>query len=755
MIAEGLAYAALVFGILFFTYAIRYYVALSTVAVNLFKGGQENNTSMRNGGGHNNYKIRVSGTAEDNVRGNNNKVERGGKNDARPPLISIHIPLYNEEKVVDRLMEALTTLDYPSYEVIVVDDSTDSTTEKLKKWSNHPRVKIIHRESRQGFKGGALNIALKHMDQDARYVVVFDADFIPPKDILWRFLQEFENSVGGRDGFKAWKRKNTIVAVQGYQWHVLNASENWITKAVTAEYAGNYLVERFYLENLPGVKMIAGSVFMIRADILRRYGWRESLTEDWDLTIRLYRDGYKISYTPFVAAPAECPSTIISLMRQRARWAEVHTYTVKKYFREIIRSRFLSRREKLEFLYLTPYYLNSFFFIIGTLCWLIAELLHAKIPFWTSVFGWSLVFTNLIAVPLVNLTGLFLEYRAFRHWTGALGFIPLMHILALTQAVASLKGLFEKKESAWFRTLKTGRITELNIFYHLRRFLRREKKRKKIEKKIWTILIILPLMLAIARLIQIDTTGSILQNHTIFTPSIILLIIITCLSIYYRRKTTSVKPIIVKIIALATVAMLILTLNTTIPTQADVPQETLYFHPKAGEYPDEKPGSLSTTPPKGDQQPLDSSKTYWWKSNKTYEFQDDDDGIWVFHFYGEITPPQASCNVTGEIMVGHGETYYSVGGYEIINLNDVFYERKDIEVTFDQTIQQFCQETDCHIIFTMSIKCNQQYAELHLHTGFKKRYTRLEIPENLLLLLIPILLILSKRLNLKSQSRSV
>ncbi|MEN2974731.1 MAG: glycosyltransferase family 2 protein, partial [Candidatus Caldarchaeales archaeon] len=391
MIAEILAYSGLAFGILFFTYAIRHYAALINIAISLFRSSSLRNNNVRNynGGTINGIRLRIA----------DDKITNGGRVDRSPPMISIHIPLYNEEKVVDRLMEALTSIDYPNYEVIVVDDSTDSTIEKLKKWNNHPKVKIIHRDNRRGFKGGALNEALKNMNDEARYVVVFDADFIPPRDILWRFLEIFENNGNGY-GIESWEKKD-VVAVQGYQWHVLNASENWITKAVTAEYAGNYLVERVYMENLPGLKMVAGSVFMVRADILKRYGWRESLTEDWDLTLRFYRDGYKVLYTPLIAAPAECPSTLTALMRQRSRWSEGHTFAVKKYFREILQSRFLSLREKLEFLYLTQYYLNSLFFIIGTFSWLLAEFLGARIPFWTSLFGWSLLLTNLMSLPLV------------------------------------------------------------------------------------------------------------------------------------------------------------------------------------------------------------------------------------------------------------------------------------------------------------------------------------------------------------------
>lgn len=231
-------------------------------------------------------------------------------------MVSIRVALYNEERVAARLMDALLSLDYPKYEVIIVDDSTDSTPNILKRYKKDPRVKIIHRKNRSGFKAGALREALKVMSDEAKYVVVFDADFIPPKDIIQRSLSEFGNGydnshLNGKNLCKMLDKlysSRDIVAVQGYQWHVLNASENWITKVVSTEYAGNYLVERFFVNDLmQGVRMISGSVFMIRADILRQYGWRDSLTEDWDLTLRLYRDGYKVRYTQLAAAPVECP----------------------------------------------------------------------------------------------------------------------------------------------------------------------------------------------------------------------------------------------------------------------------------------------------------------------------------------------------------------------------------------------------------------------------------------------------------------
>ena len=68
-------------------------------------------------------------------------------------------------------------------------------------------------------------------------------------------------------------RRREIAAVQGYQLHTLNISENWITRGVRAEYSGNYVVERTFQEVFGTMKMIAGSVFMLKADVLRKHDY--------------------------------------------------------------------------------------------------------------------------------------------------------------------------------------------------------------------------------------------------------------------------------------------------------------------------------------------------------------------------------------------------------------------------------------------------------------------------------------------------
>ncbi len=451
------AVVGLACGVFFFAYAVKYYVSVALILLingenGLLNGGNNlHDKSQRNGLLRGLRK--VLGNGIDNAFANGYHL--------RPevqPFVSVHLPLYNEKEVVDRLLVACTSLDYEKYEIVVADDSTDETTDILERWADDPRVKISHRQDRKGFKGGALQAAVRCMDPRTEFVVVFDADFIPPPDIISQFLAYFYT--GNGEGVQLADER--VAVVQGYQWHMLNAGENWITRGIRVEFSGSYVVERPSQELLGGMKMISGSVFMIRADVLREHGWGTSITEDWELTLRLYLDGYKVLYTPFIQAPAECVSNFRQLTRQRMRWAEGHTHNVKKHFGKTLRSRNISRREKAEFLYYAPYYLQSIFFILGTSSWFVSELVvRCYVPYWTALLGWCLVFSNLFSLVLMNLSGLFWERGVRRSWAGIFSFLVLSNLLVSFQAYAALKGLLEKDEGGWHRTPKTGRITEI------------------------------------------------------------------------------------------------------------------------------------------------------------------------------------------------------------------------------------------------------------------------------------------------------
>jgi hypothetical protein len=142
------------------------------------------------------------------------------------------------------------------------------------------------------------------------------------------------------------------------------------------------------------------------------------------------------------------------------RWAEGHTYAVRRYFWRVVLSTRMTLAEKLEFLYFAPYYLQSLFFILGTALWIISEVYRRHPPFWTPALGWSLVVSNLFAIPLMGLAGVFLEGDLREDYQGVLSFIAVSYLVAPYQAYAALKGLLEKEEGTWIRTLKTGYITD-------------------------------------------------------------------------------------------------------------------------------------------------------------------------------------------------------------------------------------------------------------------------------------------------------
>jgi cellulose synthase/poly-beta-1,6-N-acetylglucosamine synthase-like glycosyltransferase len=459
-IAYGLAFAGLLLGGLFFAYAVKYY--LSTVLIlltALLPTGYRHRAARDRVGNERQHPSGLSGISRSsNGNGNGYHVDLGYK-----PFVSVHVAAYNEKRVIERLLTSLDQLDYPAYEVVVVDDSNDESVQILQRWTDRPKFKILHRTSRAGFKGGALNEALKLMDPRTEYVVVFDADSMPFPDSIDRFLPYFYEFGEGRP-----TRREGVAAVQSYQWHVLNKSESWLTEAVRAEYAGSYMVERPFQDAIGSLKMVAGTAYMIRADLLRGVGWGTSITEDWELTLKLYARGYKIAYTPWAETPAECVATFPRLARQRMRWAEGHTHNVRKYFWPIMLSPFVAPLEKLEFAYLTTYYLQAALFVVGSVSWLLAELVfNTHVPGWTAVLGWSLLFSNIFALPLMNLGGLILEEAPGRDLQGVLGALVLSFALVPFQGWAALKGLIRKDEGPWFRTPKTGHITD--EVHHLRR----------------------------------------------------------------------------------------------------------------------------------------------------------------------------------------------------------------------------------------------------------------------------------------------
>ena len=373
-------------------------------------------------------------------------VDNVGEHDRNPHscFVSVLLPTYNEPKVVDRLLRACTSFSSPPYEVIVIDDSNDDvTTGKLEAWRDHPKVKVIHRSSRDGWKGGALNVGLDHADPRSTHVLVFDADFVPPSDLVSRFLARFND--------------DEVVVVQGYQRHDLNAEENWITKGVRVWMSMYNMVELNGQQRLGLFKPLTGSVFMVRTDVLRKLRFEGVTDEDWNLTMRLYENGYKIFYDPTLVASGECPSTLRRVFSQQARWAEGHTRTFRGHFLRIWKCKFLRLREKVDFVFIGYSFLNSILIMALTAAWLITMMFPSVyLPLPIVQTGMFLLLASIPAAIFASLVALSLEgaRKDFRK----IGYAWLLNfIVTPVIAFAALKGMFARK-GYFRRTYKTGKI---------------------------------------------------------------------------------------------------------------------------------------------------------------------------------------------------------------------------------------------------------------------------------------------------------
>ncbi|RLI10465.1 hypothetical protein DRO33_05575 [Candidatus Bathyarchaeota archaeon] len=371
---------------------------------------------------------------------------------ARKPFVSVMIPTYNEKNVVERVLRACLELDYDNYEIVVVDDSTDETVKILEKWARHPRIKVIHREHRKGWKGGALDEGLKHLDPRTEFIMVVDADCIPPRDAIQRMLGCFVNE--------------KVAAVQGYQFTVLNADENWVTRAARTLMSTAYAVDYAGRFALGGAPQLGGGLMMLRRDVLDVIGgFGSSITEDYDMAVRLYVHGYEVFFAEDLKVLTECPSTFRDLVGQLCRWVEGRARDFKRRLLSILGSRKLSAKRKLDLLLDGMTNLAGFVTLLSFVVSILAAALNITVPSLLDLLNvpWpaqlAITIYMMVSYPLVQYVALRKEgVKGAGRWLASCLFA--LAAVAPFTAKALMKGLFFEA-TTFYRTYKTGRITML------------------------------------------------------------------------------------------------------------------------------------------------------------------------------------------------------------------------------------------------------------------------------------------------------
>lgn len=233
------------------------------------------------------------------------------------PLVSIVVPAYNEGRVIAQAIRALLELDYPNYEIVVVDDgSTDDTYEqamKLARTSGEISVRVISKHN--GGKADALNVGIAHARGD--FIFNMDGDTKLSPNTLRACIRHFSDPRVG--------------AVAG-NVKVINR-ENALTRLQALEYIEGLALVRKAQSYFRLVGIIPGPAGMFRKSTLLQIRGYDSDTyaEDCDTTLKLLMLGWHVHYEPTAIAWVETPSRPLDLIKQRYRWTRGLLQAVRKH----------------------------------------------------------------------------------------------------------------------------------------------------------------------------------------------------------------------------------------------------------------------------------------------------------------------------------------------------------------------------------------------------------------------------------------
>ncbi len=369
------------------------------------------------------------------------------------PRVTVQLPMYNEQWVAQRIIERACEIAYPRerLQIQVLDDSTDGTQEIAQEAVERMRaaghdIMYLHREDRTGYKAGALEEGTKQATGE--FVAIFDADFLPPANILQETIHYFADPQVGM--------------VQS-RWDHLNRDLSLLTEAQAILLDGHFVVEHTARNRTGRFMSFNGTGGIWRkAAIEDAGGWEhDTLTEDLDLSYRAQLRNWKFVFLPQLTSPAELPPEMNAFKAQQHRWTKGGAQTCMKLLPKVLRSD-LPWWVKLEaFFHLTS---GAVYVLVVLLTLLLGPALIAKLALTKPQSPWILWYELLLFTIGFGSTTFFYivsQHELMRGWWRPLAFVPtLMAVgigIAFNNAVAALDGFFGKT-GEFVRTPKFGDV---------------------------------------------------------------------------------------------------------------------------------------------------------------------------------------------------------------------------------------------------------------------------------------------------------
>src|SRR6266478_4415912 len=373
----------------------------------------------------------------------------------RSPKVSVHVPAYNEPAaMLIETLDALARLDYPDFEVLVIDNNTreEAVWRPVEAHCGQlgARFRFFHVAPLAGFKAGALNYALARTAPDAEIVAVIDADYVVEPRWLRDLMPGFQDA-----------RVAVMQAPQDYR----DGDESAFKAMCYAEYRGFFDIGMI-TRNERNAIIQHGTMTMVRREQLASCGgWAQwCITEDAELGLRIFEAGFDASYVPTSYGRGLMPDTFIDFKKQRFRWAYGAMQILKRHARELfMEGGPLSAGQRYHFVAgWLPWVADgcNMLFNIAALGWSAAMVLAPR-QIDPPLVMYSVLPLSLFTFKLAKLVHL---YRvrvgaSFRQTlAAAIAGLALTH----TIGVAVVKGLFTRGEP-FFSTPKNGnsqRVTQ-------------------------------------------------------------------------------------------------------------------------------------------------------------------------------------------------------------------------------------------------------------------------------------------------------
>jgi cellulose synthase/poly-beta-1,6-N-acetylglucosamine synthase-like glycosyltransferase len=377
---------------------------------------------------------------------NRHRMPRLGARFESLPRITVQLPIYNELYVVERLIDSVSRLDYPRdrFEIQVLDDSTDETSDAARRrvelWrSRGVDIGYLHRESRSGFKAGALAAGLR--EAKGEIIAIFDADFVPEASFLRETVHYFADAEVGM--------------VQA-RWGHINSDYSTLTRVQALLLDAHFVLEH-------GGRNRSGCFFNFNgtAGLWRREtiedagGWQhDTLTEDVDLSYRAQLRGWRFVFLPQVVAPAEIPVSMNAFKSQQHRWSKGSVQTARKLLPRILASP-LPLRVKVE----------ATFHLAANLAYPLMVLL-SLLMFPSMLLRFDMGFSEmlLLDVPLFFLATFSVssfyvasQRELYSDWKGRLKALPALLALGIGMCLSNARAVVEAlvgRQSEFVRTPK-------------------------------------------------------------------------------------------------------------------------------------------------------------------------------------------------------------------------------------------------------------------------------------------------------------